>query len=66
MDFNELWLSNLYGERAHVDSVDKVEAVSLLAVPRESPHELLLINEDRVFLGGGDQAVKECRTAPSP
>jgi hypothetical protein len=50
MDFNELWLSQLYGERAHVDSVDKVEAVGLLAVPGENPNELLLTTEDRVFL----------------
>jgi hypothetical protein len=50
MDFNELWLSNLYGERAHVDSVDKVEAVGPLAVPGENPNELLLTTEDRVFL----------------
>jgi len=50
MDFNELWLSYLYGERAHVDSVDKVEAVGLLAVLGENPNELLLTSEDRVFL----------------
>ena len=50
MDLNELWLSNLYRERGHVNSVDKVEAVGLLAVPGENPNELLLTTKDRVFL----------------
>jgi hypothetical protein len=50
MDFNALWLSNFYGGLACVASVDKADAVGLIAVPGENPNELLLTAVDCVFL----------------
>lgn len=50
MTFDELWRVNLGQERARRDSVEKAEAVGLLAVPGENANELLLTAEDCVFL----------------
>jgi len=50
MTFDELWRVNLDQERARRDSVEKAEAVGLLAVPGENANELLLTAEDCVFL----------------
>ena len=50
MTFDELWRLNLDRERASVDSVDKAEAVGLIAVPGQNPNELLLTAEDCAFL----------------
>jgi hypothetical protein len=50
MNFGELWRLNLDRDRAHVDSIDKTEAVGVLAVPAENPNELRLTVEDCVFL----------------
>ena len=50
MTFDELWRLNLDRDRAGADSVDKAEAVGVLAVLGENPNELLLTAEDCVFL----------------
>jgi hypothetical protein len=50
MTFDELWRLNLDRDGARMDSVDKAEAVGLIAVPGENPNELLLTAEDCVFL----------------
>jgi hypothetical protein len=50
MTFDELWRLDLDRERARVDSVDKTEAVGLIAVRGQNPNELLLTAEDCVFL----------------
>ena len=42
MNFDELWRLNLDRDRAHVDSVDKTEAVGVLVAPAANPNELLL------------------------
>jgi hypothetical protein len=50
MTFDELWRLNLDRDGARMDSVDKAEAVGLIAVPGENPNELLPTAEDCVFL----------------
>jgi len=50
MTFDELWRLNLDPDGTCVDSVDKNEAVGLIAPPAENPNELLLTAEDCVFL----------------
>src|SRR5258707_7294410 len=50
MTFDELWRLNLDPDGACVDSVDKNEAVGLIAPPAVNPYELLLNAEDCVFL----------------
>jgi len=50
MTFDELWRLDLDGDGARGDSVDKAEAVGLIAVPGENPNELLLTAGDGVFL----------------
>lgn len=50
MNFDELWRVNLDQERAHRDSLEKVDAVGRVAVPGKNANELLLTAEDRVFL----------------
>ena len=45
MTFDELWRVNLDKKRARRDSVEKAEAVGLLAVPGENANELLLTAE---------------------
>ena len=50
MNFGELWRLNLDRDRAHVNSVDKTDAVGVLAVPAENPEELPLTAEDCMFL----------------
>ena len=48
--FDELWRLDLDRDGARGDSVDKAEAVGLIAVPGENPNELLLTAGDGVFL----------------
>jgi hypothetical protein len=50
MDFNALWLSRLYGERAGADSVRKEETAGTITAPGENPNDLLLTAEDCEFL----------------
>jgi len=50
MTFDELWRLNLDPDSACVDSVDKDEAVGLIAPSAEKPNELQLTTEDCVFL----------------
>jgi hypothetical protein len=50
MTFDELWRLNLDPDGACVDSVDKNEAVGLIAPPGENPNELQLSAEDCLFL----------------
>ena len=50
MTFDELWRLNLDRDGARVASVDKADAVGLIAVPGENPNELLLTAVDCVFL----------------
>jgi hypothetical protein len=62
MTFDELWRVNLDQQRARGDSVEKTEAVGLLAVPGENANELLLTAEDCVFLSAlGIRAWKKPR-----
>jgi hypothetical protein len=50
MTFDELWRLDLDRERARADSVDRTEAVGLIAVRGQDPKELLLTAEDCGFL----------------
>jgi hypothetical protein len=50
MTFDELWRLNLDRDRAAANSVDKAEAVGLLAVLGEKPNELRLTAADCAFL----------------
>ena len=50
MTFDELWRLNLDRDGARVASVDKADAVGLIAVPGENPNELVLTAVDCVFL----------------
>ncbi len=50
MTFDELWRLDLDRERARADSVNKTEAVGLIAVRGQDPKELLLTAEDCMFL----------------
>jgi hypothetical protein len=48
--FDELWRLELDRARARLDSVNKTEAVGLIAVPGQTLNELPLTAEDCVFL----------------
>ena len=50
MTFDELWRLELDRTRARLDSVNKTEAVGLIAVPDQTLNELLLTADDCVFL----------------
>ena len=50
MTFDELWRLELDRARARLDSVNKTEAVGLIAVPGQTLNELLLTADDCVFL----------------
>jgi hypothetical protein len=50
MTFDELWRLNLHRDCARADSVDKAEALGLLAVVGENANELQMTAEDCVFL----------------
>ncbi len=50
MTFDELWRLNLDRDSAGADSVDKAEAVGVLAVLGVNPNELRLTADDCAFL----------------